>query len=208
MKKSLALTIAVALTTVSLYASEDASRTYYFGFGYGNSDYQAAFRDDDDYIDENDGHITKRYDANDKGYKIYGGYQFNEIIAVEASFTDYGTFVASKRYTQKPKSVALYANAGYNFFNRQLRPFALLGVGYLKTNQSRDVLEDDLVTANIGVGIEYSPTVLKGVGFRVVYERDFRITSQEAVDESGDNYSTGHFAHTYKLPYIGVQYKF
>ncbi len=152
--------------------------------------------------------MTKNYDENANGYKIYGGYQFNNIIAIEASFTNYGTFVASERYTQKPKSVALSANAGYNFLKGQLRPFGLLGLGYLKTNESRDVLSDGFVIINIGVGIEYYPTVLKGMGFRVVYERNFLINGQEAVDESGENYSMEQFAHTYHLTYIGVQYKF
>ena len=207
MKKVLALTIVMALTTISLYASEDNSGTY-IGFGVGKSHYKAAFRDQNFYIDENDGYMTKNYDENANGYKIYGGYQFNNIIAIEASFTNYGTFVASERYTQKPKSVAISAKAGYSFFDGQLYPFGLLGAGFLKTNESRDVLNDSLAIINIGVGIEYYPTLLKGMGFRVVYERNFRITKQEAVDESGTNYSMEEFAHTYHLSYIGVQYKF
>ena len=160
------------------------------------------------YIDENDGYVIKKYEQDDTGYKIYGGYQFNKIIAAEVSFTDYGTFVASERYTQRPKSVAFSANAGYNFFHEQLRPFCLLGLGYLKTDESRDVLDDGFVISNIGLGLKYYPSVLKGMGFRMAYEREFRITTQESVDESGENPSMDEFAHTYYLPYIGVQYKF
>ena len=207
MKKSLALIIAAALVTVTLYSSEDDSKTY-FGYGFGNSRYKAAFRYEEYYIDENDGYKIKSYDKDDKGYKLYAGYKLDESIAFEISYTDYGTFVASQRYTQKPKSLALSTNIGHDFFNEQLRPFALLGLGYLKTDESRDVLANGFVIINFGAGIEYYPIILKGIGFRAVYERNFRVTAQEAVDESGENYSMEFFAHTYHLSYIGVQYKF
>ncbi|MEA2099510.1 MAG: outer membrane beta-barrel protein [Campylobacterota bacterium] len=115
MKKSFVL-ILTLLATLNLYSSEDGSGTY-FGFGVGDSRYTAGFHSEGCYIDENDGFTIKKYDVSDKAYKFYGGYQFNKIVALEASFTNYGTFVASQKYTQKPKSVALYANVGYSFFN-------------------------------------------------------------------------------------------
>ncbi|RLA71308.1 MAG: hypothetical protein DRG24_05660 [Epsilonproteobacteria bacterium] len=209
MKKSLTLSLAVALATFSLYASEDASGTY-FGVAGGWSGYKAKFIDSDYYIDDDESSgssRTKSYDESDKGYKLYGGYQFNKIIGVEASYTDYGV-MESRNYTQKPQSFSVYANAGYNFLNGQLRPFGLLGLGYLKTNQSRDILKDDFMTVHAGGGVEYYPKVLGGLGFRAAVEGDFYISSQSAVDESGHYYSSETFCQRYVLLYLGVQYKF
>jgi len=207
LKKSLIALLIASLSVSSVLASESGT---YFGFGGGWSGYKAKFTDSDYYIveDETSGTSeTKSYDESDKGYKIYGGYQFNKIIGVEASFTDYGT-LSSDNYTQKPQSLAVYANAGYNFLNGQLRPFGVLGVGYLKTHQSRDILDDDFVTLHAGGGVEYYPAVLKGMGFRAAVEGDFNSSSERAVDESGNYYSSERFWQRHVLLYLGVQYKF
>jgi len=209
MKKSLTLSMAAALLSVSLYASEDGSGTY-FGVAGGWSGYKAKFIDSDYYIDDDESSGSSKsnsIDDSDEGYKLYGGYQFNKIIGVEASYTDYGV-MEFKNYTQKPQSFSVYANAGYNFLNGQLRPFGLLGLGYLKTNQSRNLLDDDFVTVHAGGGVEYYPTVLGGLGFRAAVEADIHISSQTAVDETGNYYSSETFCQRYTLLYMGVQYKF
>ena len=209
LKKSLIALLITSLSISSVLASEDGSGTY-FGFGGGSSGYMAKFFDNDYYIVEDDisgTSKTKSYDESDQGYKIYGGYHFNKIIGVEVSFTDYGR-LSSANYTQKPQSFAVYANAGYNFLKGQLRPFGLLGLGYLKTHQSRDILDDDSVTLHAGGGVEYYPAVLKGLGFRAAVEGDFHSSSERAVDESGTYYSSKSFYQRYVLLYLGVQYKF
>ncbi len=209
MKKSLTLSLAAVLTAASLYASEDGSGVY-FGAAAGWSGFNAEFIDSDYYIDDDvtsGSRKTNSYDTNNEGYKIYGGYQFNSIIGVEGSFTHYGA-QSSKYYSQKPESFAVSANAGYNFLNGQLRPFGLLGIGYLNTNQSRDVLDDDLFVGHFGLGIEYYPTVLRGFGLRAAFEGDVSITSQTAVDETGNYYSTETFWQSYSMFYFGAQYKF
>lgn len=207
-KKSLIALLIVSLSVSSVLASEDGSGTY-FGFGGGWSGYKAKFIDSDYYIDDDPSGTskTKSYDESDKGYKIYGGYYFNKIIGVEVSFTDYGT-LSSANYTQKPQSFAVYANAGYSFLKGQLRPFGLLGLGYLKTHQSRDILDDDFMTVHAGGGVEYYPAVFKGLGFRAAVEGDFNSSSERAVDGSGYYYSSKAFYQRHVLLYLGVQYKF
>ncbi len=207
-KTTIALLIA-SLSVATAFASEDGSGTY-FGVAGGWSGYKAKFVDEDFYIiDDNTGGSTKtkEFDEDDSGYKIYGGYQFNKIIGVEASYTDYGT-MSSYNYTQEPQSFAVYANAGYNFFNGQLRPFGLLGLGYLKTNQSRDLLDEDFVTLHVGGGVEYYPTVLNGFGIRAAIEGDVHVSNESAVNEYGVYYSSETFCQRYMLMYLGVQYKF
>ncbi|OQX58257.1 MAG: hypothetical protein B5M52_05765 [Helicobacteraceae bacterium 4484_230] len=209
MKKRRVTLLIPFLLAGTLLASNDGSGTY-FGIAGGWSCYKAKFIDEDYYIDDDEtaGKTkTKSFDENDKGFKFYGGYQFNEIIAVEASFTDYGT-LSSENYSQEPQSFAVYANAGYNFLNGQLRPFGLLGLGYLNSNQSRDLLDEDFVTVHAGGGVEYYPAVLKGLGFRAALEGDFYVNNESAYDDDNNHYSSETFFQRYMMFYIGVQYKF
>jgi hypothetical protein len=207
MKKKITMLLIASVSTTILSAADNSAGTY-FGVAGGWSCYKAKFIDEDYYLDDDESTgKTKSFDEDDKGFKFYGGYQFNKIIGVEASFTDYGT-LSSKDYSQKPQSFAVYANAGYNFLNGQLRPFGLLGLGYLNTNQSRDLLDEDFVTVHAGIGIEYYPTVLKGVGFRAAFEGDFYVTNESAYDEDNNHYSSETFFQRYMLFYAGVQYKF
>ncbi len=209
MKKNITALLIVLLSVSGAFASQDGSGIY-FGVGAGASKHKAAFVDSDYYVEDDTEtgiSIVHSFDANDKGYKIYGGYQFNSVMAIEAAFTDYGT-LESNHYTQKPQSFTVYANAGYNFLNGQLRPFGVLGAGYLKTNQSRDILDEDLFVVHGGGGVEYYPTVLGGLGLRAAVEADFHFSGESAVDESENHYSSEAFYQKYVLWYLGVSYKF
>jgi len=210
--KKLKIYIATLMVTtlgVSSLSAEDNSFTY-VGIGGGYSMINANFIDSDYYINDDDAtgsSKTKNYKEDSMGMKVYGGYQFNKIIAVEGSFTDYGT-LSSDNYTQKPQAVSIYANAGYSFLNNQLRPFGLLGLTYLQTNQSRDVLDDEMGAIHAGVGVEYYPTALKGFGIRGAIESDFHVNSQSAVNEDETHYSSQSFYKRYALFYVGAQYRF
>jgi len=154
-------------------------------------------------------------DDSDVGYLLYGGYQFNKIIAVEGSYTDYGSFsstVNGKDYSMKPRSFAVYANAGYTFLNGQLRPFGLLGLGYLLTNQSATYdqlngFDDSIVTLHTGLGIDYYPTKFEGFGFRAAYTNDTYYDNSVKTYNNTVETSTSMWQY-YSLFYIGVQYKF
>ena len=176
--------------TASAVASEDGSGTY-IGLAYGNTtfadgSYQGTLKDD-----------------KDNGYKIYGGYQFNKIVGVEATYTDYGDY--SYTYTNSnlsPTAISLGANLGYTFLQGQLRPFALVGLSYLDLGQSgNDIFDKDNTYAyNYGVGIEYSPKILNGVGFRAMWNTDIYIVDSRT---TSDNYAQG-----FGMFSAAIQYKF
>ena len=238
MNKLTAITLSIATISTLTFAAEDAATTtdtssvqtvkentgegFYIGAGVGASFYNISSSDGTYYLpDEGDGSQTivindlENLDDNDVGYLFYGGYQFNKIIAVEAAYTDYGSFsdqVTNRLFTKDPYSVAVYANAGYTFFNGQLRPFGLLGVGYLQSNQSKayDIqgIANEFATLHTGLGVDYYPTVLKGFGVRASYTSDMYIDSDYVVFDEADVVTTTSLWQQYGLFYVGAQYKF
>ena len=113
----------LALTSTIVLAGPNSNGAY-IGVGLGNSGYA-----DDD--------MTKKelridnIDTADSGYKVYGGYQFNNVIGIELGYTDYGKFSADDGYSQAATAFSVAANVGYSFLDGQLRPFATLGLGYV-----------------------------------------------------------------------------
>ncbi len=181
----LASLLAFGLTT-SAIANEDG-RGVYVGLAYGNT----AFAEDS---------AGTLKDDTGTGYKVYAGYQFNKNVGVEATYTDYGTFsYTNTKISTTSTSVA--ANLGYTFLNGQLRPFALAGLSYLNFEQTGTLiyLDDNTVAYNYGIGIEYSPKVLNGIGFRAAWDADIYVI--DAV--YGDDY-----AEAYGMFSIAAQYKF
>ena len=188
-------------------ASEDGSGTY-FGVAGGHTNYNAAFFASHYYIEDDTGFtLIKSFNENATGFKAYGGYQFNKIVAVEAAYTEYGEFKA-KNYSQDPNSFSVYANLGYNFLNGQLRPFGMVGLGYLKSFQSHELLDQDFVTFHGGVGIEYSPTLFKGFGFRASIDWDLNTKFQNGVDDTNNQVDSILFYQRYSLWSLAAQYKF
>ena len=151
------------------------------------------------------------------GYIVYGGYQFNKIIALEASYTDYGSFsdtIARRSgslttFTSDPTSISVYANAGYTFDNG-MRPFGQLGLGYMLINGSNTIDNigiDDSISMRLGFGFEYSVPTLDGFGFRVAYVEDIQM------DGSYSSYDDGRSTSTFLINangmfYVSAQYKF
>lgn len=193
MKKIILASLLAFGLTASAIASEDGSGAY-VGLAYGNT----AFSADDD------NSVNKLKDDKDSGFKVYGGYQFNKIVGIEAVYTDYGEFT----YTNTKLSasaVSIGANLGYNFLDGQLRPYALVGLSYLTLDQDGRALYDgdNTVSYTYGVGIEYSPKVLNGVGFRAAWNTDIYIVDSSTIS-GGDDYSAQGFG----LFSVAVQYKF
>ena len=213
---------------------ENKGEGFYLGAGFGASFYNLTLTKSDYYVqdgDEPEYHLSsddmENMDDKSEGYLFYAGYQFNKIIAVEASYTDYGTFestisktvlgnVLEKNYTKKPTSIAVYANAGYTFLNAQLRPFGLLGLGYVSTRQSStydqiDLFSDDtFVSIHIGTGLDYYPTAFHGFGFRVSVTADnyYDNTTVAYENTTDDKITDVALWQSYSLLYIGAQYKF
>ena len=176
----------------------------YVGAGYGNSAYGDA-----DFVQEALGRVN--LEETDTGYKVYGGYQFNNVIGIEVGYNDYGTATASQEYSQAAKSFNVAANLGYSFLDGQLRPFATLGLGVVSLDWQNlpayyTSLNDTAGAFHYGLGIQYEPDFLIGFGLRLAYEVD-----TYAINISGFNGTTfvdETYIQTLGLAYMGVQYKF
>ena len=191
---------------------------FYLGVGAGSSA-NVSVLSEGHYKDDTDAYNTDNLSDTDTGYILYGGYQINKIIAVEAAYTDYGSFsdtattesLPSKRVTFKsdPNSFSVYANAGYTFDNG-LRPFGQLGLGYLQVNGSGSTDKiniDDGVSLRFGIGLDYAPKELIGFGFRVAYVDDVVMDFNYKANDNGSETDTV-LTNLNGLLYIGAQYKF
>jgi len=214
----------------------NTGKGFYAGIGMGSSFYNVALSQGTYYIKDDSeesvqytisGDNLEELDDIDLGYVVYAGYLFNKIIGVEGSFTDYGSFTGTieeetatgrtkkKTFSKKPKAMAVYANAGYTFFNGQLRPFGNLGLGYMKTYQSQTYadfqFQEDFLTLHYGLGVDYYPTALKGFGVRASYVgdsfADYNVDSYEGIRGNTTVKSTTLW-QTYSLIYVSAQYKF
>lgn len=210
-----------ALTTLSaedlLATTPSAQNTaaihtgWYMGLGLGAT----AYSDDDMGKDFQ----TQKFVVDQKtsgGFKLYGGYKFNTIVGVEGSFVKYGTFNFKNESGPdtisteiKPLSLNVAANLGYDFLDDQLRPFALVGLGVMNFKQSGnlEVYSKDYGAALImGLGVEYTPKMFKGIGFRATLENDVAYTILSfSKDPTKEDQA---YANSASLLSLGVNYKF
>ncbi len=213
MKKIITLTGAL-LISASLYA--DAPKGAYVGFGYGATAFtDGGFKDDiDKFLHRVSPNVTTASDYDSSGYKLYAGYQFNKIVAVEASYTSYGsyTFDFSNGFHDKldPSSISIAANLGYNLgASAEYRPYGIIGLSALslhETGNAEFYSDDSGVAIRFGFGFEYTPRQLKGFGFRVAYEGDFftmKIQDADSVPELQETY-----VQSVGMLYLGASYKF
>jgi len=196
--------------------SVNTGKGLYIGAGAGSSRYTVT-RSGSSCIQRNSNlictHNESDFEDRDSGNLLYAGYQFNKIIAVEAAYTEYGDFskvINGIEYSQAPASFAVYANAGYTFFNGQLRPFGIGGLGYLNRKQSRDYdrlgFNEDFVTLHLGFGVDYYPVALRGFGFRLSFSSD--LYAQSDYHYTDTTTDTDSLLQNYSVLYAGVQYRF
>ena len=204
------------LSAANLNATTPAKTTaihtgWYMGLGLGAAGYS-----DGDMGKDFENYQVQIDQKSNLGVKLYGGYKFNSIVGVEASYINYGTFSykAAGSYTGivntevKPQSLNVAANLGYDFLDDQLRPFALIGLGIVNFGQSGapEVYSKDNGAALVyGIGVEYTPTLFKGIGFRATMESDTAYVIQSYDDPTKDDKA---YAHTLALISLGVNYKF
>ena len=223
MKKSMMSMAAVLLLSSGLlYADETPKPTVnkadgtYIGLGGGLS-YNISVVSAGHYQDSTTTYTSGSLSDSSAGFIAYGGYQFNKIIAVEAAYTYYGSFSDTLKkmgggvveISNKPSTVSVYANGGYTFGNG-LRPFLQLGLGYMMVNGSTtadNIGLDDGAAIRFGLGLEYAPPKLAGLGFRVSYVEDV------GMDFNYKSYDNGTDRSTLKMNingmlYVGAQYKF
>ncbi len=174
---------------------------FYAGVGFGSFGYS-----EEDSWGYSNNPISAEADGNST--KVYLGYQFNKIVGIEGTYTDYGTAKAKVgNYSMKPSSISLAANLGYTFKNG-IRPFGLVGMSSLDLNQSEELLTDDSGAAfKFGFGVEYTPKALGGVQFRAAYEMD--MYAVEYLDyQSGTGLTTETNLYALDSLYVGASYKF
>ena len=195
------LLLPLLISTTSFYAlANDQPKVsgFYVGAGFGSFGYS-----EEDSWGYNTNSISA--EAGGNSTKVYLGYQFNKIVGIEGTYTDYGTAKAKVgSYSMKPTSISLAANLGYTFENG-LRPFGLVGMSSLDLNQNEDLLTDDNGAAfKFGFGVEYTPKALGGVQIRAAYEMDMYAVEYESTN--------GYYSETnlYALDslYLGASYKF
>jgi opacity protein-like surface antigen len=196
--------IALFLIAASALARENSAGGY-IGFGLGPT----AFYDNgyaDDISDEYDTKIT--LDDSDAGVKLYGGYQFNKVVAVEASITNYGEFKydsGNESAHLRPKAFSVGANVGYSIKD-EFRPYALLGMSFVNMDQNEKIYEDDTFGAfHFGFGFQWEPREFRHWGFRAAYEGDFFAAE---VDNTDTLYIEDTYYQSLGIFYLGAQYKF
>jgi hypothetical protein len=217
----IAILFALLASTTSAIAenteSVNTGKGFYLGGGAGASRYSITLTNSSyDYSDPDNPTLifeSSELEDSDSGGIWYAGYQINKIIAVEAGYTDYGNFsktIFAKNYSQSPESFSVYANIGYTFLNGQLRPFGIAGLGYLKKNQSQAYdrlnFKEDFATLHVGFGVDYYPTILRGLGFRLSFSDDVHVES--AYSDSGGASEKDSLWQNYSLLYAGIQFKF
>ena len=209
MKKIIISALVASALSTAVLAGPNSSGAY-VGLGFGTTAYN-----DGDYLNEK--LKLDNLDNSASGYKVYGGYQFNNIVGVEAAYTDYGKFSADRGFSTAPTAFSVAANLGYSFLDGQLRPFGTLGLSYLSSNYSNypktiagdpfgaDVIapDDQYASIHYGLGIQYEPDALIGFGFRLAIEAD---TYSIVIKETGKDDET--YAQSLSMLYLGVQYKF
>lgn len=144
------------------------------------------------------------------GMKAYAGYHFNEVLGLEASYTNYGTYEITSNTTNiklNPSSYSVAVNLGFNYGdNFQNRLFSLVGLSVLQFNEDGDTRynENDSAGAlRLGLGYEYSP--FSSIGLRVAYEGDFFLSNNINSTLTGVEDS---YAQNMNLFYFGISYKF
>ena len=139
------------------------------------------------------------------GAKLYAGYQFNKIIGVELAYISYGEFSVKESYDYRAQGASVSANIGYTFFTGQLRPYVLLGLGYVFSDFPHEGIpvDDKSPTLHIGFGLDYTPEVLGGIGFRGAYEGNSFSYSVDQGMEDDKVYVQG-----FGILYLGAYYKF
>jgi OOP family OmpA-OmpF porin len=156
-------------------ASQTAAQGFYIGGSVGKSDF-----DDDNAIP---GLITSgSVDGSDTGFKIFGGYQFNQHFGVELAWVDLGKAGYSGTFSGLPVTGGTVETSGLNLSAVGILPlgsgFALFGkAGFFAwESKAKDVTgglpfsgKEDGTDLSLGIGASYDFT--KNFGIRAEWER-------------------------------------
>lgn len=171
--------LAMMVAAVASPAHADPTKGFYIGAGTGithfiSSDIKDDIKDQGDDI---------KFKGEGSPYIIYAGYQFNRGIGLELGYTDYAKTKAEingqtvNNYDTSGASLSF--NLGYSF-DMGLRPFALIGAGYIKAPN-----DDNVFASHFGLGLDYTPSFLRHLTLRAAYQFDgytFKRENQEDDD--------------------------
>ena len=213
-----ALLLLVSSLQAGEVVKEKSVKGFYAGLGYGISTFNGSYYSGT-YTDVGGSIIydrqTKSVYSDNSAYKIYGGYQYDKILGIELAYNDYGRFENSieidkvkETYTQNPSSITLSANLGYYFLANQLRPFGIIGMSYMQTNQNIPLFNKEDLAAHWGGGVEYYPRAFKGVGFRAALELDSVVIGQQTYSSDQDKYKESILFRDYASYYFAISYKY
>lgn len=177
----------------------------YIGLGFGST----AFDDNGMVKDVNYATgVGFSLDDTSSGFRVYGGYKFNKVVALEGAYTNYGDFKVSEdafaySFSFTPTALSISANLGYDFLDGQLRPFGILGLSHIDLDDWVD--DDKVIGFHLGFGIEYNPSAFNGFGFRLAYEGD-----SFGVDTgiSNNPYVDDSYIQAVGMLYISAHYRF
>ncbi len=139
---------------------------------------------------------------NDTGYKVFGGYDFDNIFGVQAGYVDFGsgegTF-AGDTLSVKPKAFYVAGTATYNI-DPQFSLSAKVGASANRTKFN------GTVDGASGERTINKTTAMFGVGAAYNFDKNFSVLVEyenfgKAVDENGTSLKTS-------LISAGVRYKF
>jgi OmpA-OmpF porin, OOP family len=154
MDKRLGLSVLAALAlTASMAARADVQPGFYMGAGVGST------KIDDDGFDDID------FDDSDTGFKVFGGYSFNQNFAIEASYFDFGE--ASGSFDDFGDSVNFDVGvSGFGVFAVGMLPlgdtFSLFGkLGYASYDIDAHV---DIVGVGSGSSSDSQSDMMYGAG--------------------------------------------
>ena len=113
-------------------------------------------------------------DDEDTGFKIFGGYDFNENIGIEGGYTDYGELTASDGITTVTAELTAFAISGKGAIplNDNISVFGKLGVAFWDAEASASGFgsaDADDTDLTYGIGAEFD--VNETFGVRGEWER-------------------------------------
>lgn len=157
-------------------------------------------------------------DPSDRAYKIFGGAQVMDFLAVEAGYADFGSFGATRTVTAPAgiagtvtstgKTSGIYADAIASYpINSTFSVFGKLGYGYYWTS----VNNSQTGLSNFAAGTPASQKVVgKGVQFGLGVQ--FNVSKHVAVRAGWQRMPSVYSAGTEKLNIdntsVGLLYKF